>query len=238
MNLRTNPDMQIRRHNMAKQNRSVSRSAAAGRKPVLPTPTGYSLCPVPPRATATAASAAAAARIACILLDDDDRDAYFARSVTAFAAVGFTGLEPVFVSPARPLRESDVTGADGIFVGGGLTPDYYDAIVPSAAVWLPAMIERGIPYAGFSAGAMIAPTHGIIGGWKLRRDDSHDLAICSEDVSEDLEDPARSAPVSVLSPSPSTSTPPNTAPRPASSTPSTPIRSRKAGPSTRTPRWK
>ena len=128
-------------------------------------------------------------RIACILLDDDedDRDAYFARNVTAFAAVGFTGLDPVFVSSTRPLMESDIAGADGIFVGGGLTPDYYDAIVPSAGTWLPAMIERGIPYAGFSAGAMIAPAHGIIGGWKLRRDNGDDLAICSEDVSEDEE---------------------------------------------------
>lgn len=49
------------------------------------------------------------------------------------------------------------------------------------------MVERGIPYAGFSAGAMIAPTHGIIGGWKLRRNGNDDLAICSEDVSEDRE---------------------------------------------------
>ncbi|HEV2067463.1 MAG TPA: hypothetical protein VGR08_11570, partial [Thermomicrobiales bacterium] len=44
----------------------------------------------------------------------------------------------------------------------------------------------GIPYAGFSAGALVAPSQGIIGGWKLRHG-SADLVICSEEVSEDEE---------------------------------------------------
>ena len=56
-----------------------------------------------------------ASRIVCILVDTDDRDAYFARSVDAFAAVGASGLYPVFVSRERPLQESDVDGAAGIF---------------------------------------------------------------------------------------------------------------------------
>lgn len=43
-----------------------------------------------------------------------------------------------------------------------------------------------MPYAGFSAGAMIAAADAIVGGWKLRRGDAN-LAICSEDVSEDKE---------------------------------------------------
>lgn len=126
------------------------------------------------------------ARIACILVDTDDRDAYFARSVAAFGAIGATGLEPVFVSRDHPLQESDVEGAAGIFVGGGLTPDYYDAIVSAAGSAIRQRVETGVPYAGFSAGAMIAPADGIIGGWKLRQG-AADLTICSEDVSEDEE---------------------------------------------------
>ena len=126
------------------------------------------------------------APIACILLDHDERDAYFARSVAAFAAVGATGLVPVFVSSDRPLQEADVQGVSGIFVGGGLTPAYHDAIVPAAGAVVRDLVEAGVPYAGFSAGAMIAPVDGIIGGWKLRQGDA-DLAICSEDVSEDEE---------------------------------------------------
>jgi len=58
--------------------------------------------------------------------------------------------------------------------------------VPTAGSWLRQRVEAGIPYAGFSAGAMIAPAEGIIGGWKLRQGDT-DLVICSEDVSEDEE---------------------------------------------------
>jgi cyanophycinase len=124
------------------------------------------------------------APIACILLDHDERDAFFARSVAAFAAVGATGLVPIFVSRDRPLTEADVRGMSGIFVGGGLTPEYHDAIVPTAGAVIRDLVEAGMPYAGFSAGAMIAPVDGIIGGWKLRQGDD-DLTICSEDVSED-----------------------------------------------------
>lgn len=129
------------------------------------------------------------ARIACILVDTEDRDAYFARSEAAFAVVGATGLDPVFVSRSRPLQDADLEGAGGIFVGGGLTPDYHDAIVPSAGAAIRRLVEAGVPYAGFSAGAMIAPVAGIIGGWKLRQGEATltDLAICSEDVSEDEE---------------------------------------------------
>jgi hypothetical protein len=38
------------------------------------------------------------------------------------------------------------------------------------------LLDRGAPYAGFSAGAMIAPDRGIIGGWRPRR--GVDLAVC------------------------------------------------------------
>jgi cyanophycinase len=134
------------------------------------------------------ADAVGGGEIACVLLDGPDRDAYFARNIDAFAAVGASNLRPVFVSSERPLQADDLASAGGILIGGGLTPDYYDAIVPTAASWLPLVVEAGVPYAGFSAGAMIAPEQGIIGGWKLRRDEGKgDLAICSEDVAEDVE---------------------------------------------------
>ena len=124
--------------------------------------------------------------IACVLLDGPDRAAAFARNVDAFAAVGVSRLSPVFISPERPLQAFNLADAAGILIGGGLTPAYHDAIVPTAPAWLPMVLEQGVPYAGFSAGAMIAPVRGIIGGWKLRRDDG-ELVICSEDVSEEEE---------------------------------------------------
>ena len=134
----------------------------------------------------SAVRAAGAPRIACVLLDGDERDVAFGRSAAALAAVGATDVFPVFVSGERPLVGGDLETATGVLVGGGLTPAYHDAIHPMAGNWLPWLRDRGIPYAGFSAGAMIAPVAGIVGGWKLRTGGG-DLVVCSEDVSEDEE---------------------------------------------------
>lgn len=70
--------------------------------------------------------------------------------------------------------------ADGVFVGGGLTPAYHDAfrVVREA---LRERVARGMPYAGFSAGAAIAAERALVGGW--RRDG---VEVCSEDASEEL----------------------------------------------------
>lgn len=124
--------------------------------------------------------------IACVVLDDDDADQYVDRAITAFAAVGVGNVEPVFVSAERPLSATDLHGTVGVFVSGGLTPGYHDAIVPVASEWLPWLRERGIPYAGYSAGAMIAPVQAIVGGWRLRRGD-REVAIGAEEIGEDAE---------------------------------------------------
>ncbi len=133
---------------------------------------------------ATAASVCGPARIACVLLDGEDREMHFGWAAHAFAAVGVTDTFPVYVSRANPLLRKRVVGATGIFVGGGLTPAYHDAIVPSAASWLPELVTRGVPYAGISAGAMIAADRALVAGWKLRRGGT-DLVICSEELAEE-----------------------------------------------------
>lgn len=133
--------------------------------------------------------ATAGGPIVCVLVvdEDDDRDAYFARSETALRSVGARNVVPRFVSPEQPLQPSDLAGAGGLLVGGGLTPAYHAAIVASAGAAIREAVTNGLPYAGFSAGAMIAPSRGIIGGWKLPQGDA-ELVICSEDVSEDEDD--------------------------------------------------
>jgi cyanophycinase len=78
----------------------------------------------------------------------------------------------------RPARSGDVAGAGGIYVCGGLTPLYQELLVAGGPGWLP----DGVPYAGFSAGAAIAATSAIVGGWRLG-----ERAVCSEDASEDLD---------------------------------------------------
>ncbi len=76
----------------------------------------------------------------------------------------FVGRDPV-----------DLDGAAGVYVAGGLTPGYLDALADLR-------IPEGIPYAGFSAGAAIAAVIALPGGWRIG-----DRQVCDEDFSEDLE---------------------------------------------------
>jgi len=74
-----------------------------------------------------------------------------------------------------------VAGAHGVFVGGGLTPAYLDALVGIAEEirW---RIANGAPYAGFSAGAAVAATRALIGGFLL-----DGRVVSPEEAAEDLE---------------------------------------------------
>lgn len=131
-----------------------------------------------------AAAGGEKARIASVHLDHPDRDVHFGWAQSAFASVGVHDVSPIFVSPDNPLQPEALENATGIFVGGGPTPSYHDAIVPHAAARLPDLVRSGIPYAGISAGAMIAAREAIVGGWQLRRG-SRDIVICSEEVGEE-----------------------------------------------------
>jgi len=102
------------------------------------------------------------------------------RWTDALALSGAGEVRTVIVSPARPPRRSDLDGAAGVFVAGGWTPGYQEALVAAAGTdWLP----RELPYAGYSAGAAIAAATAIVGGH--RRDDGR--AVGAEEAGEDLE---------------------------------------------------
>ena len=130
-----------------------------------------------------AARVGGAARIACVLVRSLPQRAAFGFYYAALATLGVAHVTPVYVSRERPLRATDLTGATGVLVGGGLTPAYHAALVPTADEWLPGLRERNIPYAGYSAGAMIAPGTAIVGGWKVRAG-GRDLMIGTRAASE------------------------------------------------------
>src|SRR6478735_4878032 len=69
-------------------------------------------------------------------------------------------------------------------VGGGPTPEYH-ASLEGAYHRIRALVSTGMPYAGFSAGAAIAGSHAVIGGWLL-----DGRPVCPEDSNEDLDDVA------------------------------------------------
>ena len=116
--------------------------------------------------------------IVAIVLDEGEHtDAR--RWTGALALAGAAAAHAVVVSPERPPAREQVAGAAGIYVAGGWTPGYADALVAAGAGWLP----RDVPYAGYSAGAAIAAARAIVGGH--RREDGR--AVCAEEAGEDLE---------------------------------------------------
>lgn len=81
----------------------------------------------------------------------------------------------VMISAARPPEADDLEGAAAVYVAGGLTPAYRDLLAPLAGEL------GGLPYAGYSAGAVIAANRAIIGGWRIGS-----RVVCPEDASEDM----------------------------------------------------
>lgn len=75
---------------------------------------------------------------------------------------------------------SAVRGADGLAIGGGLTPAYLDAVEPIAAD-IRSAAAGGAPYLGFSAGAAIAARRALVGGWLLGG-----VPVGDEDAGEEL----------------------------------------------------
>lgn len=114
--------------------------------------------------------------IVCLAADEGEGvDA--ARWEGELRSAGAGEVEVVALARGRPVRAADLAGAAGVYVAGGSTPLYRDLLVDAGTAWLPA----DIPYAGFSAGAAVAATSAIVGGWRIG-----DLAVCPPDAAEDL----------------------------------------------------
>ena len=88
---------------------------------------------------------------------------------------------PFLVAEGDHLPPAALGDVDGLLVAGGLTPAYLDAVAPVAEE-IRRLVARGVPYLGFSAGAQIAATKAVIGGWRWG-----EVAIGSEDCAEDLD---------------------------------------------------
>jgi cyanophycinase len=113
------------------------------------------------------------------LVLDEGTDTDPARWIEALRLAGAAEANAIVVSPDTPPRAEQLAGAAGVFVAGGCTPGYREALVTAGTGWLP----RDVAYAGYSAGAAIAATDAIVGGF--RRDDGR--PVCAEEAGEDLE---------------------------------------------------
>jgi len=103
-------------------------------------------------------------RVAIIVVSDDGEHA--ARLSAALTAAG--PFEPVHTSlaAAELAPPTAVADVDGIVIGGGSTLAYLAAIEPIAGE-IRRQVAAGVPYLGFSAGAMVAAERAILGGWRI-----------------------------------------------------------------------
>jgi cyanophycinase len=118
--------------------------------------------------------------VAAVLFDEDGTAERF---LPAYASI-LVGvpLTVVKVGPGHTVDPAVFDGADGILVGGGPTPDYHAGLIECAPA-IRAAVHAGVPYLGFSAGAMIAGETALLGGYRLGGRE-----VCPKEWCEDLDD--------------------------------------------------
>ncbi|PRB72346.1 Type 1 glutamine amidotransferase-like domain-containing protein [Arthrobacter sp. MYb213] len=91
-------------------------------------------------------------------------------------------IRPIYLRLDKPADPVSFENVDGIIVCGGPTPEYLTRL-RTCADTIRGAANRGIPYLGFSAGAMIASKNALIGGYF-----SEGIEICPEESSENLKE--------------------------------------------------
>lgn len=86
------------------------------------------------------------------------------------------------IAPGAVFSTSVLSDVDALVVGGGVTPDYLDAIAPLVDQ-IRLLVSDGLPYLGYSAGAMIASDRALVGGWRIGG-----VEVCPEAASEGLDE--------------------------------------------------
>lgn len=121
--------------------------------------------------------------IALLLVLEADDDSSVARFTAMLEAAGAAAGEIRVESIVEgEVYAASALDADGLFVGGGLTPAYLNAFGRIGDAVIHRVLE-GVPYAGFSAGAVIAAAPALIGGYRVGG-----VEVVSEDASEELDE--------------------------------------------------
>lgn len=128
-------------------------------------------------------TASRAPRIAVVLFDRAGSSEYFLPAyVQPLRGRMSCEVAPVLLRSGEPADPASFHDVDAIVVGGGPTPEYLAGLLGSAAA-ISAAAKDGVPYLGFSAGAMVAPRRALIGGYRVRG-----VEVCSEECSEGLDE--------------------------------------------------
>ncbi|MFE2099238.1 hypothetical protein [Streptomyces sp. NPDC059468] len=121
-------------------------------------------------------------RIGCVIVDEGDGAEQFERYAGALRKAGPCSPVPLLVPlGGRFEPEGALDGVDGLLVCGGLTPAYQEAFAGCLDRLPRLLADRGLPYAGFSAGAAVAARRAVVGGWL-----ADGVPVCPADTAEDL----------------------------------------------------
>ncbi|MCZ0987287.1 hypothetical protein O1M54_19355 [Streptomyces diastatochromogenes] len=105
-------------------------------------------------------------RVGCVIVDEGDGAEQFERYAGVLGKAGPCAPVPLLVPVGGRFEpEGVLDGVDGLLVCGGLTPAYQEAFVECLDRLPRLLAERGVPYAGFSAGAAVAARRAVVGGW-------------------------------------------------------------------------
>ncbi|TPX03259.1 peptidase S51, partial [Schumannella luteola] len=125
-------------------------------------------------------------RIGVLIVVDDDTPSLEYRTGYPESLRAVAACDPVVsvIASGEAFAPQVLTDIDALVVGGGLTPAYHAAIDPLVEE-IRLLVADGLPYLGFSAGAMIAADRAIVGGWRI-----NGIAVCPEETGEDLDEVA------------------------------------------------
>ncbi|MGW2745280.1 hypothetical protein [Streptomyces sp. NPDC001450] len=123
-------------------------------------------------------------RVGCVIVDEGDGAQQFERYAEALRKARPCSPVPLLVPlGGRFEPEGALDDVDGLLACGGLTPAYQEAFTECLDRLPQQLAERGLPYAGFSAGAAVAARRAVVGGWL-----ADGVPVCPEDTAEDLEE--------------------------------------------------
>jgi cyanophycinase len=123
-------------------------------------------------------------RVAVLIVVDDGTPSEEYRTGYPASLRAVAACDPVVtvLASGEQFAPSVLTDVDALVVGGGLTPAYHAAIDPLVEE-IRLLVADGLPYLGFSAGAMIAADRAIVGGWRV-----NGIPVCPEETGEDLDE--------------------------------------------------
>lgn len=122
-------------------------------------------------------------RVAVVLFDHEGSSEYFLPAyLEPLESRIACEVVPVLLRFDKGAAGAAFDDVDGIVVGGGPTPGYLEGLLSSAEA-IRRAVSDGVPYMGFSAGAMVAPARSIVGGYRIRGTE-----VCPVDWSEGLEE--------------------------------------------------